>query len=64
MGSSGAVRRRHRKAAEVLWFPNRPDQDNHPAFDPDAIKSRLEALGELRFADAGKAGHVHRDTGL
>jgi len=59
-----AVRRRHRKAAEVLWFSNRPDQDYHLAFDPDAIESRLEALGELRFADAGKAGHVHRDTGL
>ena len=59
-----AVGRRHRKAAEVLWLPNRPDQDDHLAFDPDAIESRLEALGELGFADAGKAGHVHRDTGL
>ena len=31
---------------------------------PGAREPRLEALGELGLADAGKAGHVHRDARL
>ena len=31
---------------------------------PAACESRLETLGELGLADAGKAGHVHRDARL
>ena len=31
---------------------------------PARCESRLETLGELGLADAGKAGHVHRDASL
>jgi hypothetical protein len=58
------VRRGHRKTAEVLWLPNRPDQDHHLASDPGALEPRLEALRELRLPDAREAGHVHRDASL
>jgi hypothetical protein len=47
-----AVRRRDRKPAEILGLPNRTDQDDDLASDPDTLESRLEALGELGLADA------------
>ena len=59
-----AVRRRDGKAAEVLWLANRADQDEDLAFEAGTREPGLEALGELGLADAGKAGHVHRDARL
>ena len=49
-----AVRRGHRKAAEVLRFTNRSEQDHDLAFHACARESGLQALGELGLADAGK----------
>ena len=59
-----AIRRRDRKAAEVLRLANRPDQDEDLALHAGARESGLQALGELGLADARKAGHVHRDARL
>ena len=55
---------RDREDAEVLWLPNGADEDEDSALEPRPCESSLETLGELGLADAGKAGHVHRDASL
>ena len=59
-----AIRRRDRKAAEILRLANGADEDDDLALDPRAGESGLETLCELGLADAGKPDHVHRDPRL